>query len=189
MAVAMRDLSSYKDERMAAYALYQTDAAQAQVSKQEAIQLAGDALYFATLICYAQGLAMLHKASTELAMEIPLANVVKIWRGGCIIRSTLLEAFYQAYAKNQALPNILLDEAIAGLIKQKEAGIRRFLTVAAESRIPVGGLASALAYFDAYTSAAMPVNLIQAQRDYFGAHTYERIDKPGKFHTEWGSNG
>ncbi len=189
MAVAMRDLSSYKDERTAAYALYQADAEQAQIGKDEAIRLAGDALYFATLICYAQGLAMLHKASGELAMQIPMADVVKIWRGGCIIRSTLLEAFYQAYSKNKALPNILLDEAIAGLIKQKETGIRRFLTMAAESRVPVGGLASALAYFDAYTSAAMPVNLIQAQRDYFGAHTYERIDKPGKFHTEWGSNG
>jgi 6-phosphogluconate dehydrogenase len=189
MAVAMRDLSSYKDERTAAFALYQAEALPVTISKEEIITLAGEALYFATLICYAQGLAMLYKASSELSMEIPMADVVKIWRGGCIIRSTLLEVFYQAYSKNKALPNILLDDAIAGIIKRKEASIRGFIKTAADSHIAVGGLASTLAYFDAYTSAKMPVNLIQAQRDYFGAHTYERIDKPGKFHTEWGAKG
>ena len=189
MAVAMRDLSSYKEERTAAYALYKADAQPISGSKAELIAIAGEALYFATLICYAQGLAMLHKASLELSMETPLEDVVKIWRGGCIIRSTLLEVFYQAYVKNKALPNILLDEAIAGIVKQKEPSIRSFVKIAAESRVPAGGLASALAYFDAYTSQLMPVNLIQAQRDYFGAHTYERIDKPGKFHTEWGGQG
>jgi 6-phosphogluconate dehydrogenase len=185
MAVAMRDLSSYKDERTAAYALYKTTAQPLNSSKDEVIKQAHDALYFATLICYAQGLAMLHKASGELKMDIPLQDVVKIWRGGCIIRSTLLEVFYQAYSKNKALPNILLDETIAGLIQQKEGSIRSFIKTAAEGRIAVGGLATALAYFDAYTTEKMPVNLIQAQRDYFGAHTYERIDKPGKFHSEW----
>jgi 6-phosphogluconate dehydrogenase len=187
MAVAMRDLSSYKDERTAAYALYKSAAVPVTVSKDEIVKLAQDALYFATLICYAQGLAMLHKASTELKMDIPLDAVVKIWRGGCIIRSVTLEAFYQAYTKNKALPNILLDEAIAELIKQKEASIRNFIKIAAESKIAIGGLTTTLAYFDAYTAELMPVNLIQAQRDYFGAHTYERIDKPGKFHTEWGA--
>jgi 6-phosphogluconate dehydrogenase len=186
MAVSMRTLSSYKDERTAAYALYKADAATIAESKETLIKQAGEALYFATIICYAQGLAMLFKASAELKMEIPLASVVRIWRGGCIIRSTLLEVFYQAYSKNNTLPNILLDEAIAGIIKQKEGGIRSVIASAAASRIPAGALASALAYFDAYTSQLMPVNLIQAQRDYFGAHTYERIDKPGKFHTEWG---
>jgi len=186
MAVAMRDLSSYKDERTAAYALYKNTAVAITASKGEVIDLAKDALYFATLICYAQGLAMLHKASAEIKMDIPLDAVVKIWRGGCIIRSVTLEAFYQAYVKNKALPNILLDEAIAELVKQKETSMRNFIKIAAESKIAIGGLATTLAYFDAYTAELMPVNLIQAQRDYFGAHTYERIDKPGKFHTEWG---
>ena len=187
MAVAMRDLSSYKDERTAAAALYKTTVQPVKAEKGDVIQQAHDALYFATLVCYAQGLAMLHKASGELQMEIPLADVVKIWRGGCIIRSSLLEAFYQAYQNNKQLSNILLDSSIAVLATKKDINVRRFISTALESHIAVGGLASTLAYFDAFTSEKMPVNLIQAQRDYFGAHTYERIDKPGKFHTEWGS--
>lgn len=185
MAVAMRDLSSYKDERTAASALYKTRVTPVTANKDEIIQLAHDALYFATLVCYAQGLAMLCKASEEIKMNIPLADVVKIWRGGCIIRSTLLETFYKAY-QNKGLSNILLDSSVAELANKKDANMRRFVALALESRVAVGGLASALAYFDAFTSEKMPVNLIQAQRDYFGAHTYERIDKPGKFHTEWG---
>jgi len=184
MAVAMRDLSSYKDDRTAAAALYKTSVPAITADKQEVIKLAHDALYFATLVCYAQGLSMLYKASGELQMDIPLADVVKIWRGGCIIRSTLLEVFYKAY-QNKGLSNILLDGSIAELAKNKDANTRRFIALALESRIAVGGLASALAYFDAFTCEKMPVNLIQAQRDYFGAHTYMRIDKPGSFHTEW----
>ncbi len=187
MAVAMRDLSSYKDERTAAAALYKTNVQPIKADRDDVIQQAHDALYFATLVCYAQGLAMLHKASAEIKMDIPLADVVKIWRGGCIIRSVLLEAFYQAYQTNPGLSNILLDQSIAVLAGKKDINVRRFVALALESRIAVGGLASTLAYFDAFTSEKMPVNLIQAQRDYFGAHTYERIDKPGKFHTEWGS--
>lgn len=187
MAVAMRDLSSYKDERTAAAALYKLTINSPAGRREEVLQQAHDALYFATLVCYAQGLSMLFKASAELKMEIPLQDVVKIWRGGCIIRSVSLEAFYQAYQNNKVLSNILLDKNIAELIEKKDSGIRSFIKTATESRIAVGGLASALAYFDAFTSEKMPVNLIQAQRDYFGAHTYERIDKPGKFHTEWGS--
>jgi 6-phosphogluconate dehydrogenase len=132
---------------------------------------------------------MLHKASDELNMEIPLADVVKIWRGGCIIRSLLLEDFYQAYKNNASLSNILLDASIAALALKKEGNARRFVSLAIESHVATGGLASTLAYFDAFTGEKMPVNLIQAQRDYFGAHTYERIDKPGKFHTEWKSEG
>ena len=186
MAVAMRDLSSYKDDRSAAFALYKTNVPAITGNKEEVIQLAHDALYFATLVCYAQGLSMLYKASSEIQMDIPLADVVKIWRGGCIIRSTLLETFYKAY-QNKGLSNVLLDSSVAELAQKKDANTRRFIALALESRIAVGGLASALAYFDAFTSEKMPVNLIQAQRDYFGAHTYQRIDKPGSFHTEWGS--
>lgn len=187
MAVAMRDLSSYKDDRTAAYGIYKSTVQPVSVSKEEAVKLAHDALYFATLICYAQGLAMLKKASSELKMDIPLADVVKVWRGGCIIRSLLLQDFYKAYTANPSLSNILLDGGIAQLVTAKEGNARKFIALALESRVAVGGLASAVAYFDAFTSEKMPVNLIQAQRDYFGAHTYERIDKPGKFHTEWKS--
>jgi 6-phosphogluconate dehydrogenase len=184
MAVAMRDLSSFKDERTAAFALYKT-AVKPAPKKEATIKQVQDALYFATITCYAQGLAMLHKASTALDMQIPLADVVKIWRGGCIIRSVLLETFYKAYKKDSGLANILLDKSVAKLLKKKERNLRAVVRLAAQSRVPASGLASALGYFDAYTSEKMPVNLIQAQRDNFGAHTYQRIDMEGSFHTEW----
>ncbi len=187
MAVALRDLSTYKDERLAAAALYKPIVKNIAAKKEAVIKQLHDALYFSTLICYAQGLAMLYKASAELQMETPLTDVVKIWRGGCIIRSTLLEIFYKAYKKNKQLSNILLDKTVAGLLKKKERNMRALVKLATQNKIAATGLMSALGYFDAYTSAQMPVNLIQAQRDYFGAHTYQRIDKEGSFHTEWGS--
>lgn len=185
MAVAMRDLSTYKDERVKAAALYQPEIKSITVKKENIIKQLHDALYFATVICYAQGLSMLHKASSELNMEIPMQDVVKVWRGGCIIRSVLLEKFYKAYRKDKELSNILLDNNIAKLLKRKEKNTRVVLKLALQNKIPATGLLSAISYFDAYCSANMPVNLIQAQRDYFGAHTYQRIDKEGKFHTEW----
>jgi 6-phosphogluconate dehydrogenase len=129
---------------------------------------------------------MLVKASKELKMDIPLKDVVKAWRGGCIIRSALLETFYRAYSKKgDTLPNILLDKSIASLLKKKERNMRGVIKLTSQSRLSGSCLMSALAYFDAYTTERMPTNLIQAQRDYFGAHTYERIDREGKFHTEW----
>ncbi len=185
MAVAMRDLSSYKSERVKAAKVYKPLVVAVSSDKNKFIDQVGDALYFATLMCYAQGLAMLRKGSAELKMDILLQDVVKIWRGGCIIRSTSLEDFYKAYTKNPQLENILLDEGIAGIVKGKEESLRAVIAQAAQSKIAAGGLMSALAYFDAYTSEKMPVNLIQAQRDYFGAHTYQRIDKEGSFHTQW----
>ena len=144
-----------------------------------------DALYFGMVIAYAQGLAIIQEASKEFSMETPLPDVVKIWRGGCIIRSSLLEVFYKAFKKNKELPNILLDKNIAKLLKKKEKGIRNAVKLASQSRIPITAMMSALGYFDAYCSENMPTNLIQAQRDFFGAHTFERTDKPGVFHNDW----
>ncbi|MGC4037832.1 MAG: NADP-dependent phosphogluconate dehydrogenase [Chitinophagaceae bacterium] len=185
MAVAMRDLSSYKDERVAAGAIYQPKIKIQEKDKEKIILQLHDALYTATIICYAQGLSMLHKASSELQMDIPLKDVVRIWRGGCIIRSSLLEVFTSAYKKDAELSNILLNKKVASLVKKRQAGLRKIVQRGAAIKIPVAGLASALGYFDAYCSATMPTNLIQAQRDFFGAHTYQRIDKEGSFHTEW----
>lgn len=185
MAVAMRDLSSYKDERIAAAAMYKPKVKVVDKDKKKIIQQLHDALYTATIICYGQGLSMLYKASHELRMEIPLQDVVKIWRGGCIIRSSLLEMFTEAYERDPGLPNILLNKKIASLVKKKEAGLRKTVQRCASARIPAAGLSSALGYFDAYCSEKMPTNLIQAQRDLFGAHTYQRVDKAGSFHTEW----
>jgi 6-phosphogluconate dehydrogenase len=184
-AVAMRTLSGYKDERVAAAELYQSKTKELKGKEGKDIKKIKDALYFAMLISYAQGLSMLYKASSELNMEIPLADVVKIWRGGCIIRSSLLETFYKAFKKDKTLSNILLNKNIARLIKKSEKNARNAIKLALQSKIPVSGLMSAVGYFDAYCSVQMPTNLIQAQRDFFGAHTYQRIDKEGVFHTEW----
>ena len=184
-AVAARDLSGYKEERVKAASIYKPVIQKITIDSNKFIQQCGEALYAATILCYAQGLAMLYKASKELYMDIPLHDVVKVWRGGCIIRSVLLEVFYKAYQNNKELSNILLDETIAKLLQAKEQSLRNIIVLAAQSKIAAPGLMSTLGYLDGYTSETMPVNLIQAQRDYFGAHTYERIDRQGKFHTEW----
>ena len=186
MAVTMRNISSLKKERLAAEALHQREG---QAASLKAANLDDDcrkALYTAIILSYVQGMAMLHTASNDLAMEIPLQNAVKVWRGGCIIRSTLLETFYNAYQKNPGTPNLLLDEAITALVKENIGALRKIVAAAAIGGYPVGGLMNALSYYDAYTTGRLPLNLLQAQRDYFGAHTYERIDGEGKFHTKWG---
>ncbi len=187
-AVAMRTLSGYKDERIQAAQLYSDTEFLAKLTQEELVAMVHDALYFATILSYAQGLAMLFQASKELQMDIPLPKVVSVWRGGCIIRSSLLEVFSKAYANNAALSNILLDAEVAGIIKSVLGNTRSAVALAAQEGVPAGALASSLAYFDAFRSERMPTNLIQAQRDYFGAHTYQRIDIPGTFHTEWGQN-
>ncbi|OJV16461.1 MAG: phosphogluconate dehydrogenase (NADP(+)-dependent, decarboxylating) [Dyadobacter sp. 50-39] len=184
-AVAMRTLSGYKDERVIAAGLYGASEP-ISVETQELIQQVHDALYFATILAYAQGLAMLFQASKDLQMEIPLTDVVSVWRGGCIIRSSLLSVFTDAYKQTPDLSNILLNQEVAALVKSVEGNTRSLIAFAAQSGIPAAALMSSLAYFDAYKTAYMPTNLIQAQRDYFGAHTYQRTDIPGTFHTEWG---
>jgi 6-phosphogluconate dehydrogenase len=185
IAVCMREISAYKDERTQAAALYKTPSSDIPVPKEVFIQQVQDALYFAVIISYAQGLAQLHVASKELAMDIPMPQVVKVWRGGCIIRSSLLEVFFTAFQKNPALPNLLLEKDVAQLLHGKKQNLRNVIIHAIHMGYPVAGLMAALSYFDAYRSERMPTNLIQAQRDYFGAHTYQRIDEPGTFHTEW----
>lgn len=185
MAVAMRDISVYKDERINAAALYKPQLKKVEKDKEKIIAQLHDALYASMLICYAQGLAMLHKASAELQFEIPLKDVTKIWRGGCIIRSSSLELFTNVFKRKPGLPNLLLDRKVASLLKKKLPALRKIIQRYATAKIPAGALMSSLAYFDAYCSDKMPTNLIQAQRDYFGAHTYQRIDRDGTFHTEW----
>ncbi|MBS1626626.1 MAG: NADP-dependent phosphogluconate dehydrogenase [Bacteroidetes bacterium] len=185
IAVSLRNISAYKTERVTASKLYNTSTTINTNNQQNFIHQCYDALFVATILCYAQGLAMLHKASEEYNLEIPLHDVVKIWRGGCIIRSSLLEKFYTAYQNNNNLSNILLDKNIATLIQSKISSLQKTIIAAAENNIAITGLMSALGYLNAYSTAKMPTNLIQAQRDYFGAHTYQRIDKEGIFHTKW----
>jgi len=185
MAVTMRTLSSFKEERKAASALYTHIQKPVRGKKEQLARQAHDALFFGTVVCYAQGLAMLAKASVELEMDIPMQEVVKVWRGGCIIRSSLLAVFFKSFKKNKTLPNLLLDKSVARQLKKKERNMRNLIKLAIQHKLTAGALTSALAYHDAYTSEKMPLNLLQAQRDYFGAHTYERTDREGKFHTDW----
>ena len=183
-AVMMRNLSSLIDERKEAASLYKTSTQKIETSKEEFITLLKDAFYFATIISYAQGLAMLSKASIQLKMEIPLPEVISVWRGGCIIRSALLDHFKTAY-QNAGLKNLLLDKNIAELLKQKESSLQKIISVGALHNYPLAGFMSSLNYYNAYRRNLLPTNLIQAQRDFFGAHTYQRIDEDGIFHTEW----
>ena len=187
MAVTMRNLSGLKEERVKASALY-PNSSQKFTDKETLIKEVHDALYTGTLVSYAQGLALLHKASAEWKMEIPMQEVVRVWRGGCIIRSTMLEVFIRIFNRNKDLPNILLDAEIAALIKSKEQGLRNVISKATLNGYPVGGLMTVLSYVDAYTTARLPTNLLQAQRDNFGAHTYQRLDMEGSFHTEWNAH-
>lgn len=183
-AVMMRNLSSVIDERKEASEIYHTTCQKIELDKEEFITLLHDALYFATIISYAQGLAMLTAASSELKMDIPLPEVVSVWRGGCIIRSALLDLFKKSY-ENPQLKNLLLDENISKLLQQKLGALQKVVSLAAGNNYPAAGLMSALNYYNAYRRQFLPTNLVQAQRDLFGAHTYERIDEPGIFHTEW----
>jgi len=185
MAVAMRDMSIYKEERIAAAELYVNNIKKKNVDKEKFIRQLHDALYFATIISYVQGFALLHKASSELDMDVPLTDVVRIWRGGCIIRSALLDSFYAVYKKIPDLTNLLLNKKIARLVKSKEKKMRTVIRLVTAMKIPIAGFTSVLSYFDAYCSGQLPTNLIQAQRDYFGAHMYQRIDREGMFHSEW----
>lgn len=184
-AVSARALSALKTERVQAGKLYATAVAKSSLPAEEIKKAVEDALYFCSIIAYAQGFSLLAAASTDYKMEIPLRDVVNIWKGGCIIRSSLLYQFDKAFAGEETLPNVLLHESIAQLLKQKEPAIRKIISLATESRLPVAAMSSALGYFDAYCTERLPTNLLQAQRDFFGAHTYQRIDKEGVFHTEW----
>jgi 6-phosphogluconate dehydrogenase len=185
MAVAMRDLSVYKEERVTAAKLYQPKIVPLTLPKEGLVSELEGALHFCFIMAYAQGLNMLAKASVELKMNIPLPEVVKVWRQGCIIRSLMLGDFYKAYKSNKNLTNLLLDADIAAIVKGSHQAIKNIVTTAVASGVPLPGMMSALAYFEASCSDRLPTNLIQAQRDYFGAHTYQRIDKEGVFHTEW----
>lgn len=183
-AVMMRNLSSLIDERKEAASLYKTSVQKIDGDKKEFVAQLRDAFYFSSLISYAQGLAMLTTASNELKMDIPLPEVVSVWRGGCIIRSAMLDIFKKAY-QNSSLKNLLLDADIAKILQDKEFSLQKVVSAAALNNFPAAGLMASLNYFNAYRRRLLPTNLVQAQRDFFGAHTYQRIDGDGIFHTEW----
>lgn len=156
-------------------------------SKMEAdiLAIAERALYTAQLLTYAQGFHLLWKASREHQYDLTLSEIARIWRGGCIIRARLLEDIQRAYRDRPELENLLLHQIMAERLRGATGELKQMICHAALAGIPVPGLAASLAYYESYRSARLPANLIQAQRDYFGAHTYERIDRPGSFHTDW----
>lgn len=186
-AVTMRYISALKKERVTASKVLSGTAPAFNFNgdKQTIVNQVKDALYFATIAAYAQGMHLLKVASDTYKYNLKFDEVAKIWRGGCIIRATLLENIMEAYRKGAQLPNLMVDPGLSAILLQRQDSIRKITGYAVAAGIPVPGLAAAIAYFDAYRTERLPSNLIQAQRDNFGAHTYERIDGEGVFHTHW----
>ena len=187
MAVSMRDLSSFGTEREQAAARYQRPMRPLSGDRAAFLAQLGRALFAGMAITYAQGMALLAVASEKYQYHLDLEAVARIWRGGCIIRAALLEEVCAAFRARPDLPNLLLDPNLSSKVMEHQEDLRLVVCRAAESGVPVPGLMASLGYLDGYRSAWLPANLIQAQRDYFGAHTYERIDAKGTFHTEWES--
>ena len=185
LAVAIRDLSVFEKEREQAGAIYQRPIRRLTGDRDTFIKQLGRALYAGMLITYAQGMALLTVASGKCGYQLDLEAVARIWRGGCIIRAALLEDICAAFHARRELPNLLLDPSLSRKLIEHQEDLRRIVSHASESGVPIPGLMVSLGYLDAYRSAWLPANLIQAQRDYFGAHTYERMDAKGTFHTEW----
>lgn len=187
-AVESRILSAYKAERVAASTLLSGPAMRPALGEGEPVAAIGEALYAAKIIAYAQGMALLRAASREYGYELDYGTVAALWRAGCIIRARLLDHLRAAYRRTPDLPNLLLDEGFRAELQRRQGALRQVVAAAAEAGLPCPATASALAYYDAYRSERLPANLTQAQRDYFGAHTYRRVDREGAFHTEWGAS-
>ncbi len=188
-AVSMRDLSKYKSLRTQIAELYNeknADASLTDNTKEYLIKLE-QAFYFCMITTYAQGMHLLFKASQAYEYNLKLDEVTKIWRGGCIIRAAFLENMFSAYQKNATLEHLLTDETIQSLLRESLPAVREVVTGAMVFGLAIPAYAASLSYFDTIRSAQMPSNLIQAQRDFFGAHNYELFGKEGVFHTEWNS--
>ena len=186
-ALDARVISSLKDQRVSASALYKGAAKQgfSSTGADPWKNDLRDALVAARVCSYAQGMALIAAGSAEYRWNIDLAEMARIWKGGCIIRAKLLDPVRQAFTANPSLPNLLVDPAIAADLQRAAPGWRRVVSAAASSGIAVPALAASLAYFDSYTTARLPQNLTQAQRDAFGAHKFERIERPGFVHADW----
>ena len=185
LAVGMRDLSIFTKERAQASVIYQRSVPRFAGDRDTFLAQLGSALFAGMILIYAQGLALLAVASDKYEYHLVLEAVAHIWRGGCIIRAAALEDICAAFHAQSELPNVLLDHHLSHNIMEHQEDLRQVVRQAAEFGLPIPGLMVSLGYLDAYRSAWLPANLIQAQRDCFGAHTYERNDAKGTFHTEW----
>lgn len=185
VSVSMRYMSSLKNERMELQKLYDHQNKKIGTGKNELQNICRDALHFGIMMAYGQGIELLEKASETFNYQTDIKTVIKVWRAGCIIRSALLSDLYKAYESEPKLQNIIASEVFVSVLQKKRVQMVDFLKVAMDAGLPAAASAASLNYFDAYTLGRMPANLIQAQRDFFGAHTYERVDKEGAFHTNW----
>jgi 6-phosphogluconate dehydrogenase len=185
MAVESRFISAYKEERVAASKVLTGPSPQVRSDRGGLVADIRDALYAAKICSYAQGMALLRAASQEYDYDLDLAGIARIWRGGCIIRAAFLDDVASAFEAKPDLKNLLLSDQFKQAVDEHQDTLRAVVKTAVDAGIPCPGFSTALAYFDSYRTARLPANLIQAQRDYFGAHTYHRIDMEGTFHTEW----
>jgi 6-phosphogluconate dehydrogenase len=184
-AVNARILSSIRDERIAASKVITGPNAKYGGDIAAFVNMVRDALYCSKICSYAQGMALLSTASKTYNWDLNLGEMARIWKGGCIIRAGFLNKIKKAFDENPALPNLLLAPEFKQTILDRQAAWREVIVTAAKLGIPVPAFSASLDYFDSYRRDRLPQNLTQAQRDYFGAHTYKRIDKEGSFHTEW----
>ena len=184
-AVGSRILSALKAERVEASRILRGPGSTYAGSRQRLIDAARDALYASKIATYAQGFSLLRLASAQYRYDLNLGVIAKIWRAGCIIRAALLGNIMAAYRRQPTLVNLLLDDAFRDAVEQRQDAWRFVIQTAVGLGIPVPAISASLAYFDAYRSERLPANLTQAQRDFFGAHTYRRVDKAGVFHSNW----
>lgn len=188
IAVSMRNLSVFEEDRKKADAIYKTRSFPVTDDPEKLITQLGKSLYVSMMIAYSQGFSLLKAASETYHYNYDLPTISRIWRGGCIIRSEMLNDILNAFRGNTSLENLLFDEQISDKIRNNHENLRQIISFASSRGIAIPGLMSALGYFDSLRSSWLPANLIQAQRDFFGGHTYERNDSKGTFHTEWLKN-
>ena len=186
-AVFARCISAVRDERVAASKILRGPRSQRWrgIETNKAIAAIRKALYASKVCSYAQGFALMREAGNEYGWSLDFGEIAMIWRGGCIIRARFLHKIKDAFDRDPALPNLLLDPYFQKIVEGAQKSWRLVVSTASQLGIPIPAFSSALCYFDSYRRPRLSANLIQAQRDYFGAHTYERLDKPGSFHTEW----
>lgn len=188
-SVFARYISALKDERVAASKVLPKPEMKAfDGDKKEVIEKIREALYFSKIMSYAQGFAQMRTASKEYNWNLKYGDIAKIFRAGCIIRARFLQKITEAYEREPQLKNLVLDDYFMDITERYQQSVRDLVGLSVQAGVPVPAFSSAIAYYDSYRSERLPANIIQAQRDYFGAHTYERVDKEGTFHFDWYGN-
>jgi len=185
-SVFARFISAMKEERVHASKVLSGPEIKPYIGdKAELIEAIREALYMSKIVSYAQGFAQMRAASEEYDWNLDYGNIAMIFRGGCIIRAAFLQKIKEAYDRDAEIANLLLDPYFKEIVEGYQKSLRKVIALAVENGIAVPGFSAALSYYDSYRTESLPANLLQAQRDYFGAHTYQRVDKEGTFHTEW----